>query len=221
MVLEAQLQLHLVKYLLVGKGEMQILFATTNSHKLGEARDILHPHNITTTGLDSLSSTFQEPIEDSDTFAGNARIKALSYAQVTGLRCMADDSGLVVDALGGAPGVHSARFAGVGANRAERDKANNLLLLKRLQGVPNDLRTARFVCSLCIADPDGLIVAESEGTFEGIIAVKPEGTNGFGYDPLLYVPDAGVTSAQMLPDEKNLRSHRSAAIHSILEHLSS
>ncbi len=221
MVLEAQLQLRLVKYPLVGKGEMEILFATTNIHKLDEARAILHPHSITAIGLDSLSSTFQEPVEDSDTFAGNARIKALSYAQVTGLRCMADDSGLVVDALGGAPGVHSARFAGVGTNREERDKANNLLLLKRLQDVPSELRTARFVCSICIADPDGSIVAESDGTLEGMITVKPEGSNGFGYDPLLYVPDAGMTSAQMLPDEKNLRSHRSAAIHSILKHFSS
>ena len=185
--------------------------------KLDEAREILEPLGIEVLGLDSLNSSFQEPVEDSDTFEGNARLKAVGYARATGKRCMADDSGLVVDALDGEPGVLSARFAGVGNTRTERDAANNTLLLERLQTIPQEKRTARFVCAICVADPDGTIVGESTGTFEGVIGSEPVGTNGFGYDPLLFVPEMNKTSAQMTSEEKNTRSHRGEAVRKVMK----
>ena len=196
---------------------MILLLATSNQHKLDEAREILEPLGIEVLGLDSLNSSFKEPVEDSDTFEGNARLKAVGYARATGKRCMADDSGLVVDALDGEPGVLSARFAGVGNTRTERDAANNTLLLERLQTIPQEKRTARFVCAICVADPDGTIVGESTGTFEGVIGSEPVGTNGFGYDPLLFVPEMNKTSAQMTSEEKNTRSHRGEAVRKVMK----
>ena len=197
---------------------MEILLATSNAHKLREVQEILSPLGITVVGLDSLHSTFNEPIEDADTFEENARIKACGYAAATSLRCLADDSGLVVDALQGQPGVRSARFAGVGETRDERDAANNALLLEKMQPVPADERTARFICAMCIADPDGTIVAESVGTFEGVITSLPSGTSGFGYDPLLFVPEMNKTSAELSSEEKNARSHRGHALRAIAKH---
>ena len=199
---------------------MDILLATSNPHKLGEVKAILEPLGFTVIGLDAFDETYAEPIEDADTFMGNAEIKAIGYAKMTNVRCLADDSGLVVDALDGRPGVHSARFAGTGNSRDERDAANNELLLKELELIPDEDRAARFVCAMCLADPDGTIVAQSEGTFEGVIAREPLGTNGFGYDPLFYVPDAGVTSAEMSSEQKHSRSHRGNALRSIANHLS-
>ena len=181
---------------------MQILLATSNHHKLLEVCEILEPLGVEVLGLDSLEIEVEEPIEDAETFAGNAKLKALGYATATGLRCMADDSGLSVDALEGKPGVYSARFAGIGTTRDERDEANNALLLQKLKGIPEDKRIARFVCAICIADPDGTIVGESTGTFDGVITIEPRGTNGFGYDPLLYIPDAQKTTAEMTSQEK-------------------
>ena len=108
----------------------RILLATSNPHKLDEVRAVLSPARLwSVIGLDDVPGAFEEPVEDADTFEGNARIKAVDYARMTGVRCLADDSGLVVDALDGAPGVHSARYSGVGSNRAERDEANNTKLL--------------------------------------------------------------------------------------------
>ena len=195
---------------------MQLLLATSNEHKLIEVGEILASHGIKVVGLNSLDGSYEEPIEDADTFAGNARLKALAYAKATGKRCMADDSGLSVDVLGGKPGVHSARFAGVGTTREERDSANNALLLSKLQHTSESERSARFVCAMCVADPDGTVVGESEGTFEGVITLEPRGTNGFGYDPLLFVQDAQKTSAEMTSDEKNARSHRGEAVRNII-----
>jgi XTP/dITP diphosphohydrolase len=198
---------------------MQLLLATSNQHKLYEVRTILEPHGIKIIGLDSLEQTYEEPVEDADTFEGNARLKATGYAKATGKRCMADDSGLAVDALDGRPGVHSARFAGSEGDSAQRDEANNTLLLSQLKDVPSEQRTARFVCAICIAEPDGTIIGESKGLFEGLIATEPMGTNGFGYDPLLFVPSANKTSAQMTPEEKNICSHRGEAVRQIISHL--
>ncbi len=155
-----------------------------------------------------------EPIEDSSTFAGNAAIKARYYAAATGRICIADDSGLEVAALAGAPGVHSARYAGVGAMRAERDAANNAKLLAALATTPGEARQAKFVCCMCLASPAGEILATSRGEFPGVIAHSPRGGNGFGYDPLLELPD-GRTAAQLDPAEKNARSHRGAATRAI------
>lgn len=196
---------------------MQLLLATSNHHKLDEVRAILQPLGVEVHGLDSLRESYDEPVEDADTFEGNARLKAIGYAVATGKRCMADDSGLAVDALDGKPGIFSARFAGIGGTRAERDAANNELLLQQLQGVPHEQRTARFVCAICVADSVGTIVGESTGTFEGVIGTELRGENGFGYDPLLFVPDANKTSAEMTPEEKNNCSHRAEAVRNIME----
>tara|TARA_B100000959_G_scaffold286681_1_gene366477 strand:- start:390 stop:1022 length:633 start_codon:yes stop_codon:yes gene_type:complete len=199
-----------------GKGnKVQILLATSNNHKLQEVREILEPLGVQVDGLDSLGKTYEEPVEDADTFEGNAKLKAVGYAKTTGIRCMADDSGLSVDALDGRPGVHSARFAGKGETREQRDQENNTLLLQQMQKVQANDRTARFICAICVADPDGTIVAESEGAFEGVIGFIPRGENGFGYDPLLFVPNANKTSAEMSPQEKNTQSHRGKAVRKI------
>ena len=199
--------------------ESAILFATSNPHKIEEVRQILTPLGIEVRALDSLEEIPPEPVEDGDTFEENARKKARGYAAATGMRCLADDSGIEVDALGGAPGVHSARYAGIGETRAERDAANNAKLLRALEGVPEAQRGARFVCVMSLADPDGSLVAEARGTFEGVITTNPSGTNGFGYDPLLHLPGDGCTSAELSPEEKNARSHRGEAARSLLASL--
>ena len=189
--------------------------ASTNPHKLQEFREILEPLGVAVVDLASLSESFDEPVEDALTFAGNARLKALSYAANTGRVCVADDSGLSVDALDGRPGVMSARFAGSIGTRDERDAANNAMLLALMEDVPDDKRSARFECAVCVADPNGTIIAESHGTFEGVISREPAGENGFGYDPLLYLPDVQKTSAQLSSQEKNARSHRGEAVQKI------
>jgi XTP/dITP diphosphohydrolase len=194
---------------------MRVLFATSNPHKVEEVRSILAPLGVDVFGLESLGVAIPEPEETGATFEENAAIKARAYAAAAGCPALADDSGLEVDALGGAPGVHSARFAGVGATRAERDEANNRLLLERLQGVPEPKRTARFVCVLTLARPDGSIMASARGTMEGVIGHSPRGRNGFGYDPLLVLSDAGCTSAELEPEAKNARSHRGAATRAL------
>jgi XTP/dITP diphosphohydrolase len=197
----------------------RMLLATSNSHKLEEVAAILAPLGFHVIGLDAVGVSVPEPVEDGETFAANARIKAIGYALAVGERCLADDSGLVVDALDGAPGVHSARYAGSGADRAGRDQANNAKLLQEIASIPPEKRSARFVCAMCLAAPDGTILLESEGVFEGVITTRPAGANGFGYDPLLYLPEEGCTSAQLPPEAKNARSHRGAAARAIAAQL--
>ena len=194
----------------------ELTIATSNPHKIEEISAVLGPLGIGCLPLGR--SDIPEPEEDGATFEENARIKAIAYARALDRVVLADDSGLEVDALGGAPGVHSARYAGVGATRAERDQANNAKLLAALEGVPDRMRTARFVCVLSIARPDGTILAEARGTFDGVIGFAPRGVNGFGYDPLLVLPD-GRTSAELSSDEKNARSHRGNALRAILPKL--
>ena len=198
---------------------MQLLFATSNPHKVEEVAAILGPMGIDVVGLGAMESKIPEPVEDGATFQANARIKAVYYAKALGRMCLADDSGLEVDALGSAPGVHSARYAGVDGQRAQRDGANNEKLLAELQGVPAEQRTARFVCAMCLVDDGGSILAETRGTFQGIITTQPRGENGFGYDPLLYLPDVGCTSAELSPQQKNARSHRGVASREMAKHL--
>ncbi len=190
---------------------MLLLFATSNAHKVSEVAAILAPLGIEIVDLDTLDTLPPEPVEDAETFAGNARIKAAHYARAAGRLCFADDSGLEVDALGGAPGVRSARYAGVDAGRPDRDAANNAKLLSELAGVPVEKRGARFVCAMCLVDPESSVLAETLGTFEGVIADRPRGSNGFGYDPLLYLPDRNCTSAELSSEDKNARSHRGEA----------
>ena len=202
----------------VERSMRDVLLATGNPHKLEEVRAVLEPSGWRVLGLADLEGPIPpEPVEDESTFEGNARIKARAYAAATGRLALADDSGLEVDALGGAPGVRSARFAGVDGDRATRDAANNRLLIERLQGVEESARTARFVCAMCLAAPDGTILAESRGHFEGVIVSEPRGDNGFGYDPHLHLPAEGRTSAELAPAEKNARSHRGAATRAIAE----
>jgi XTP/dITP diphosphohydrolase len=191
----------------------ELTIATSNPHKIEEISAVLGPLGIGCLPLGR--SDIPEPEEDGATFEENARIKAIAYARALDRVVLADDSGLEVDALGGAPGVHSARYAGVGATRAERDQANNAKLLAALEGVPDRMRTARFVCVLSIARPDGTILAEARGTFDGVIGFAPRGVNGFGYDPLLVLPD-GRTSAELSSDEKNARSHRGNALRTLV-----
>tara|TARA_B100000029_G_scaffold497819_1_gene565823 strand:+ start:504 stop:1127 length:624 start_codon:yes stop_codon:yes gene_type:complete len=197
----------------------EVLLATSNPHKLKEVASILEPLGFHVRGLDSLPAVPPEPVEDADTFEGNAQLKAIGYAKATGMRCLADDSGLEVDALKGDPGVHSARYAGIGSNRSERDAANNAKLLAALAEVPEAARAARFVCCMCLADPDGVIISETRGTFEGSIGHEMRGENGFGYDPLFVLPE-GCTSAELPPSEKNRRSHRAVATHAMAALLS-
>jgi XTP/dITP diphosphohydrolase len=190
---------------------MKILFATSNPHKIDEVGPVLAEAGVVLESLADLDRDIPEPVEDGDTFAANAAIKARAYAAASGQPCLAEDSGLEVDALDGRPGVYSARYAGVDGDRATRDRANNAKLLQEIAAVPEEERAARFVCAMCVADPDGRIVVETRGTYEGTITSEPRGENGFGYDPLLFLPDVGKTSAELSPSEKNARSHRGAA----------
>lgn len=210
---------------------MPILIATSNEHKILEIRDILDSLPFDLLSLpevwmddETSADELPEPVEDADTFEGNAAIKALYYARATGMVCLADDSGLEVDALGGRPGVRSARYSGVEGTRAERDAANNAKLLRELQGVPEEKRTARFVCAMVVAEPpskgfpEGRVIATTRGTFEGWIGFELRGSNGFGYDPLLVLED-GRTSAELGAAEKNARSHRGEAARAMARYL--
>ncbi|MBA4120103.1 MAG: non-canonical purine NTP pyrophosphatase [Isosphaera sp.] len=199
-----------------------LLLATANPHKLAELRAIFATPALLLLSLDQLGPTPPEPAETGDTFEANATIKALAYAAATGLCCLADDSGLEVDALGGAPGVISAHFAtdGIptGQSRAQRDSANNAHLLARLAGTPPGARAARFVCVMALAVPRPAgpeLLATFRSEMPGRIGVPPHvprGEHGFGYDPLFLVgPDHARTSAQLPPQEKNRLSHRARA----------
>lgn len=204
----------------MGSSERRWVFATSNPHKVREAEQILSPLGIELAHLGQFPQPLVEPVEDGESFEANARIKALSYAAQLGLRCVAEDSGLEVDALGGRPGVHSARYAEHEGEREQRDQANNDKLLAEMANVPGPQRAARFVCAVCVADPDGSVVAETRGTYDGVLARSPRGENGFGYDPLLLLPDLGRTSAELSPDEKNRRSHRGQAFRRLVQLLS-
>lgn len=149
-------------------------------------------------------------IEDQETFEANARFKALHYAGLTDALALADDSGLEVDALGGAPGVHSARYAGPQCDTA----ANNKKLVATLSGVEPGRRTARFRCAMALAR-GGEILATVAGKMEGVIVDEPRGRNGFGYDPHFFVADHGMTVAELAPPQKNRISHRGRALRAI------
>jgi XTP/dITP diphosphohydrolase len=194
---------------------MKLLIATTNPHKVREIGQVLVPLGLEVCSLAEVAPHLPEPVEDADTFEGNARIKAVAYARALGMPVLADDSGLEVDALGGAPGVHSAYYAGTGSNREERDRANNQKLIAELRKLGDVDRSARFVCVLCLVDAEGRVLFETRGSFPGVITDEPRGENGFGYDPHLFLPDVGKTSAELPPDAKNARSHRGAATRAL------
>ncbi len=199
----------------------RLLVASTNAGKVAELATMLRQHGFDVHGLAD-HDDLPEAEEVQDTFAGNARDKARHYAALTGCTTLADDSGLVVDALDGSPGVRSARFAGTHGD----DAANNARVLELLQG--RDDRGARFVCAVCVVEADGRLVAETEGRVEGVLLTAPRGHGGFGYDPL-FVPDeqpddahgAGVTVGgrtfgEMRAEEKSRLSHRGRALRALV-----
>jgi XTP/dITP diphosphohydrolase len=195
-----------------------VLVATTNPGKIAELRAMLDA-DVDWVGLSAFPQA-PEVEEDGLTFAENARKKASAYAKATGLWTLSDDSGLVIDALGGQPGVRSARFAGAtGPDRRTVDLRNIEKVLHLLQGAPPEQRTARFVCHLCLASP-GEILIETSGTVEGLILDAPLGDHGFGYDPIFFVASLGKTVAQMESEEKNAISHRGHAIRQLKPMLS-
>jgi XTP/dITP diphosphohydrolase len=194
-----------------------LVLATRNAHKVTEMRDLLGDLPVELVGVTAFPGV-PEPEETGETFAENARIKAAAVAKATGHHALADDSGICIDALGGRPGVHSARWAGPGSGADEWIAKT----LTELEGVPDEPRTARYVCVLALAAPDGHIVAESEGTFEGSIAHAPRGSRGFGYDPIFLVNDGtGRTAAELTPEEKHSLSHRGNAARALLPSLHS
>lgn len=198
---------------------MRLLVATSNPHKLREIGQILTPLGLSVVSLAEVAGALEEPAEDGTTFAENARAKATTYAKATGLACLSEDSGLEVDALSGAPGVYSARYAGVGETRDQRDEANNQKLLRELARMGPAPRSARFVCAACLVDHSGRVLTETRGTFEGEIGTAPRGENGFGYDPLLWLPELGKTAAELSPEEKHARSHRGQAMRALARFL--
>ncbi|AXC15257.1 Nucleoside 5-triphosphatase RdgB (dHAPTP, dITP, XTP-specific) [Acidisarcina polymorpha] len=158
------------------------------------------------------------PPEDELTFKGNARAKAIYYSRLApGFDIIADDSGLEVDALEGEPGVRSARYA-EGASKHDQDEANNRLLLKNLASVADEKRTARYRCVLALAR-DGECLVTAEGSVEGLIAARPQGDRGFGYDPLFYLPELGKTMAEIDLEMKDSISHRGSALRDLFEQL--
>ncbi len=193
---------------------MRIVLATNNQHKADEISHVLGMDGLEFVTLNE-AGIDSNPVEDGDTFEENARIKAQSARSLAGsIAVMADDSGLEVDALGGAPGVYSSRFAGDDGN----DSANNALLLERLKDVPDDKRTARFVCTLVFIDENGKELV-SRGTVEGRIGHELRGEEGFGYDPLFFPDEYGgkLTFAEVAQSEKNKISHRACALRKMKE----
>jgi XTP/dITP diphosphohydrolase len=185
-----------------------IVFATQNPHKVAEVQALLGG------GFRVLSLKDFPPqplvLEDGDTFESNAQKKALALSQALKLPVLADDSGLEVDALGGRPGVHSSRYGGAELPHPEKIK----LLLGELSGVPAEKRQARFVCVMALARPNGSVLTR-RATVEGRIAFEVRGNNGFGYDPIFYLPDRGCTTAELSLEEKNALSHRAKALRAI------
>ncbi|MFK7884620.1 MAG: RdgB/HAM1 family non-canonical purine NTP pyrophosphatase [Phycisphaerales bacterium] len=211
----------------------ELVLATQNPGKIAELQDLLAPLGWTVLGLTDVfppGNLPEEPEETGSTFVQNATIKARAYAAHTGKLCLADDSGLIVDALNGAPGVISSHYAFEGQaegpaaqlTRQQRDKANTTKLLADLETVPLEHRAARFTCTMVLADPTKTLHTTS-GTFEGRIGLPtdvPRGDAGFGYDPVFLVPDDYTrTSAELTKDEKNALSHRGHAVRAMIDYL--
>ncbi len=189
--------------------EHKIVFATSNAGKMREIREILKELGAEILSMKE-AGVDVDIVEDGDTFAANALIKAKAVWEKTGGIVLADDSGLVIDALNGEPGVYSARYMGEKTSY----EIKNWNLIHRLDGVPEEKRTARFVCVIAAVLPDGRTLT-AEGTMEGVIAHEPAGAGGFGYDPILMLPEYGKTSAEITMDEKNAISHRGKALRAM------
>src|SRR5215472_13731521 len=183
-----------------------LLIATTNRHKLEEFRAMFSDLPYQLLSLNDIQPGVDVE-ETGTTFRENAELKALTYARLSSLLTLADDSGLEIDALDGAPGVYSARFAGVDTSYEERFR----LIFEKLRGLPSSRRTARFHCVITIAEPAGFYQSV-DGVIEGVITEEARGTHGFGYDPIFLVPSLEKTTAELLPEHKNQISHRAQAV---------
>jgi len=193
----------------------QLLVATTNPGKVKEFREMLGHTGLSFSDLSAHPGT--DAVEETGhTFRANACLKASYYAQLFKTYAVADDSGLEVDALGGLPGVYSARWAEMtGAGKGDGD--NNALLLKQLDATPDEARTGRFVCVLALSDPNGRILLTVRDTVEGRVIREGRGANGFGYDPLFLITELGRTTAELPPAEKHAISHRGKALRQLRE----
>ena len=194
----------------------KLLIATANRHKVEEIEEIFAACKVEGWELVSLADypDYEAPEENGETFSANAAIKATAAAQMSGLISLSDDSGLSVDALDGAPGVYSARYAGEGHD----DAANRAKLLQAMAEVPDAQRSARFVCAAALAFPEAngsVPFWSTEGKCEGMIAHEEKGENGFGYDSLFYLPQYGKTMAEITAEEKNAISHRGQAFERV------
>jgi XTP/dITP diphosphohydrolase len=188
-----------------------LILSTKNEHKVNEIRDKLRPLGITARSFQELGDA-PDVEEDGDTLEANAIKKARAFHEKYGMPCLADDTGLMVDALNGAPGVHSARYCGVEHDFA----ANNTKLLNELSHIPWEKRTARFITVLALVDEDGSVFTVN-GSVEGIIHTELKGVQGFGYDPLFYIPEMKKTMAELTLQEKNIISHRARAMDNFIE----
>ncbi|WP_405751917.1 RdgB/HAM1 family non-canonical purine NTP pyrophosphatase [Anaerovibrio slackiae] len=188
-----------------GTAKLKIVIATKNQGKVREMINAFQGLPVELVSLADLAERFQEPVEDGDTFAANSLLKAEYYCKQTGMACLADDSGLEVEALGGAPGVYSARFAGENASDAD----NNAKLQQELKKLGRESSPAAYQCALTFMDADGRVLT-AKGFCRGEIRLQARGENGFGYDPYFYVGD--VTMAEMSLAEKQAISHRGAAL---------
>ncbi len=194
------------------KNKMNYIIATHNMKKRNELARILSPLGVNVLTAEQAGVELTDVEETGETFAENARLKSQSGCRESGMPCIADDSGLMVDALDGAPGVYSARFAGEHGN----DPKNNALLLEKLKNTPDEERTARFVCTVCCTYPDGREILV-EGKCEGKIGYEVKGDGGFGYDPLFMVGDKSF--AELTAEEKDKISHRGNALKALAKAL--
>mgnify|MGYP002536784137 CR=1 FL=1 len=197
----------------------RIIFATGNQNKMREIREIMQGFRVNGEEIEILSmkeaGVYTDIVEDGMTFVENASIKAKAIAVLApGDFVMADDSGLEIDALNKEPGIYSARYLGEDTSY----QIKNTNLIERLNGVPDEKRTARFVCAIAAVMPDGALLT-TEGTIEGRIGYEERGKNGFGYDPIFYVPEFGKTTAELTEEEKNQVSHRGKALQLMKEEL--
>ena len=194
---------------------MKILIATHNKHKLTEMARILSPMGYEVVTDTDIGIELTDVEETGTTFMENARIKSESGCKESGLICIADDSGLCVDALGGEPGIYSARY---GFDDSLDDRGRMLLLLKNTEHVPDGQRQAKFVCVITLVTPDGKTI-QARGEVHGELTRAPKGENGFGYDPIFFYPPAGCTTAELPSDVKNQISHRGQALRVFYEKL--
>lgn len=193
------------------KKMIKIIFATGNAGKMREIRDIMADLDVELLSMKEAGIKL-DIVEDGKTFEENALIKARAICKLAGEMVLADDSGLEIDYLNKEPGIYSARYMGEDTSYHIKNKS----LIDRLEGVPDEKRTARFVCAIAAVFPDGkeLVV---RGTVEGIIGYEEKGENGFGYDPIFYLPERGCTTAELPPEEKNSISHRGNALRLMKE----